>query len=344
MRHARLPSPARPVLRAFLALLLAAALPAAAQVRTATPEEAQADAAAFAEVDQVLRQRLTDIDSVVVVQRGRIVYTFYRDDAPDKLRDVQSVEKSALSALVGIALAQGRIASLDQRVVELVPEWAPLNADARAGAITLRHLLTMTAGFDTRGAPPHGGKLAPPRAWARPLAADPGSTFAYDNSIVAVIGAVLEKATGMAVAEFARRHLVAPLAMAEPAYRQVVHLRTVDIARLGQLFLQDGAWDGQQLLPAGFVAAATQPQNAGGPPASLPYGFLWWVLPGEGPRRTFLASGYGGQMVWVHPALELVVAATSPVSPQSQQRGQTAQLLRSGLVAAAEKRSREAPR
>ena len=78
---------------------------------------------------------------------------YYRDGEPDTLRDTQSASKSALSALLGTAMAQGHITSVDQRVVDLVPEWAPLNADPRAATITLRHLLTLTAGFSLASGP-----------------------------------------------------------------------------------------------------------------------------------------------------------------------------------------------
>lgn len=317
-------------------LALAAGTPRArAQLRSAGAQERQADAEAFATVQQALTERLTDIDSVAVVLRGRIAYEFYRDGAPDRLRDVQSVEKSALSALAGIALAQGHLRSLDQPVVAVVPEWAALNADPRSREITLRHLLTMTPGFDVGDLANTPRKLPAAQAWARPLAAAPGTRFAYDNSMTTVLTTVLEKASGLPLPEYARLQLVQPLGMAEPGYRQVLHLRTLDMAKLGQLFLRDGEWDGRQLLSREYVRAASSVQDAGGPPVGMPYGLMWWVLPHEAPRRTFMASGWGGQLVWVYPPLDLVVAVTSRVTPDSQRRGHAAQLLRGGLVEAA---------
>lgn len=118
------------------------------------------------------------MQSAVVVLQGRVVYQFYRDGSPDTLRDVRSVVKSALSTLTGIALGQGHLARLDERVVSLMPEWAGLNPDPRAAAITVRHLLTMTAGFevnDPTGTAPAGN---PQDAWKRPMRDDPGRAFA----------------------------------------------------------------------------------------------------------------------------------------------------------------------
>ena len=315
------------------------ASPARAQLRASSPAEQGLDAAAFQAVERMVAERMTDVQSVVVLLQGRVVYQFYRDGAPDKLRDQQSIQKSALSVLAGIALGQGKLASLDQPVVGLLPELAPLNADPRAAAITVRHLLTMTAAFDVNDASGTARWLPPTEAWARPLKATPGSDFAYDNSLMPVLSAVIEKATGMPIGDYARLQLVGPMQLAEPAYERGLQLRTLDMAKLGQLMLRDGLWDGEQIVPAAYVRAATEPQNAGGPPVATPYGYLWWVRPTPEPRRTFMASGYGGQLIWVHPPLEMVVALTSTVSTDSQRRGHAVELLRGGLVPAAQARN-----
>ncbi len=315
-------------------------LAAQAQISTGTPEERAADAAAFETVRKRLADRWTDVESSVVVMQGRTLFEFYRDGEPDRLRNVQSVEKSALAALVGSALAQGAIAGVDQPVVALVPEWAALNDDPRTRAITVRHLLTMSAGFDVGTATSITGKSAPRQAWARPLAAAPGERFAYDNALLGLLAATIEHVAGMPLPDYARRQLVQPLGLAEPTYGRQLHLRTQDMARLGQLFLQQGRWGERQLLPRDFVAQATSPRNNGGPPVSMSYGYLWWILPNEAPRRTFMASGYAGQMIWVHPPLDLVVATTSAISADSQRRGHALEMLRGGVVEAAQARFR----
>lgn len=293
------------------------------------------DADAFADVERALVEGLHDVQGVVVLQRGRLAYQFHRDGAGETPRVVASVTKSALSTLVGIALGQGRIPSLDQPVLELMPEWAGANSDPRAAGVLLRHLLTMTAGFDI------GGDLAgtaralkPLDAWARPMRATPGQAFAYDNSLVPMLAAVVEKATGSPIAQFARRELAAPLGMGEFELRQGLRMRTLDMARLGQLYLQKGRWEGRQIVPQDYVAAATQAQNAGGRPVSMPYGLMWWVMPSG---RTFMAAGFGGQFIWVHPPLELVVAVHSTPSLESARRGQAMRLIRNGIFAAAQK-------
>ena len=321
-----------------LVLCLALLPPLAqAQLLSGTPEQRAQDAEAFQAVDPLVAERLTDLQSVVVVLRGRVAYEFYRDGNADTLRNVQSVEKSALSALFGIALAQGRIASLDQPVVELVPEWRALNTDPRAATITLRHMLTMTAGFEVND--PFGitGRNMPvERGWARPLVAAPGERFQYDNPGIALLGAVLARVTGMKVDDFARQHLLAPLAMTDYKYDRGLNMRTLDMAKLGLLFLQDGRWDGKAFIPADYAQASTSIQNQGGTPVRLPYGQLWWVIS----PATFMASGYAGQMIWVHRPTQAVVAITSTVSEESQRRGQAVGLVRNALFAAIERRSK----
>lgn len=303
-----------------------------------TPAEQALDTAAFKGVEATISEHLGDVQSVVVALRGRVVFEFYRDGAPDALRDVHSVAKSALSTLVGIAVGQGRIASLGQPVVALMPEWAALNSDPRAAFITVGHLLTMSAGFEVNDPTGTASAGRPQEAWARPLRSAPGTVFAYDNALIPMLSAVLERATGMPLADYARQQLVTPLGFAEPSYRRGLGLRTVDMAKLGQLLLQNGAWNGKQMVPQDFVAAATRPQNAGGLPVSLPYGYMWWVVPSNAPRKTFMASGFGGQFIWVHPPLDLVIATTSTASMETGRRGQALQLIRSQLFTAAQRR------
>ena len=300
-----------------------------------TPEEQRLDAAAFVDFDRGIAERLADVQSVVVVLSGRVAYQYHRDGNPEALRDMQSVAKTALVALVGTALRQGHIASLDRQVVDLLPELRPINADPRTQAITLRHLLTMTAGFAVDDATGTAPPLAPAQAWARQFRASPGEVFAYDNSMINLVTAALEKATGRSIADYAREQLVQPLGMIEPSYQRGLHMRTVDMAKLGHLFLQDGVWSGQSVLPPGFAALATQAVSGGGPPVQLPYGVSWWVPS----TSTYFASGYAGQFIWVHAPLQAVVAVTSTVSKESQQRGQAMQLIRGRLFQAVQKRA-----
>ncbi len=298
---------------------------------------AQQQQAAFAEVERVLQsEAFGDVQSVAVLQRGQLAYEFYRDGSPDTLHPVESVVKSALSTMAGIAIGQGRIRGLDQPVLELMPEWAALNSDTRTASITLRHLLTMSAGFQLRGT---GLALNAREAWARPLRAAPGQVFGYDNAMVPVLSAILEKVSGVPVLDYARRELATPLGIEHFELRRGLRMRTLDMARLGQLYLQQGRWNSRQLVPQDYVKAATHAQNAGGPPLSMSYGLMWWVTSAAADRQTYMAAGFGGQLIWVHEPLGLVVAVNSTASLASNQRGQAVRLIREQIFAAARKRA-----
>ena len=268
---------------------------------------------------------------------------YYHPDADDEttLRDLQSVTKSVLSLAVGAALGQGLLHSVDQPLSELLPDALA----SEAAGLSLRHLLTMSAGFDP------GERVAAAADDAAVLlrrrrGAAPGTRFTYDNPTANLLSIVLQAATGRRSAEYARQQLFDPLAIRDAAWAagsqghslgfSGLALRTRDMAVLGRLALQHGRWQGTALLPEAYATASTSAQNAGGPPVGLPYGYLWWVVPSAAETRTFFASGYGGQLLWVHGPLRLVIAITSEVSAASQARGQALALLRNELFRAAQ--------
>lgn len=320
----------------------------------ATTAEQAFDAKTFAGLDRSIAE-LTDIRSVVVIRRGRVAFEYHRDGyTQDTLHSVESVTKSVLSALVGIAHAQGRITSLDQPIVALMPELASVNTDPRAQQLTVRHLLTMTAGFKDSERRFYNPKEHAQFAMSRAFESAPGEAFRYDNWASDLLSAVLEKAIDEKPAAYAQRHLFGPLAIERSDWRvderghnlghMGLSLSTRDVAKLGQLFMQDGVWAGKQIVPKDFALAATDRQNAGGPPMGLAYGFLWWISPASAPgRRTFIASGFGGQIVWVHQPLDLVVAVSSDISQASGDRNQAINLARRQVFGLVQRSQAEQP-
>jgi len=242
---------------------------------------------------------------------------------------------------VGVALARREITSLDQPVLPLLPELQDV-ADGRAmRALSWRHLLGLTAVFDT-AAPLTRRQWDDPLAiGSRPFASAPDERFQYDNHCSNLLSIALQRAVGPKTADYTQRHLFAALGITAfdwatgPQGHSLgalgLQLRTGDLARLGEAM---GA-EGDTPLGAAFRQAATQPQSAGGAPGGLPYGLGWWVVPArEGQRPTFFGLGFGGQYLWVHPPLGLVVAATSVVSGASGRRAQALGLIRGRLFAA----------
>jgi CubicO group peptidase (beta-lactamase class C family) len=237
----------------------------------------------------------------VVLERG-----------PGDVADTYSMTKSVLATLVGIALDRGALRSLDTLVAEL------LGDRARAG-LTLRHLLTMTAGAETGGPWEIDEVMARPSGWVdwlldAPERHAPGSAFAYDNGSAHVLGAALAEAVGTTLSDFAAERLFAPLGIEtfawprDPDGRDFgfghLRLRPRDVARLGELYL-DG---GRDVVSRAFVEAATSAQTAGGAPEGASYGFLWWTA--EEPLPHVFAAGYAGQSLTVLPTLGVVAVTT----------------------------------
>lgn len=265
--------------------------------------------------------------AVVVVCLGHVVGEahWYGDD--DTLHHVRSVTKSVSSILVGLAIDRGFISGTDARMIDYLP--AGLRpADPAGDAITLRHLLTMTAGFQWD----ENGEF---RAWAgssdpisyilaRPLVTAPGSKFNYSTASTHILSQVLATSTGLDEETFAADQLFHDLGIERWAWTRDrqgrpfgghgLQLRTEDEARLGILFLQHGWFGGRQVVSTGWVRQATAIQyrlgSSWGSLEEIHYGYLWWLARAGG-HRTFMAWGWGGQFIFCVPSLEVVVATNA---------------------------------
>ena len=276
------------------------------------------------EVDRRLREdpAFAYVRALVVWERGApLLEAAYRGARLDRPAELHSVTKSVVSSLVGILVGEGRL-RLDQPIERLVE--VPWTAGDPRGAITVEHLLTMTAGLELRGRWDLDALLESTRPWVEetldwPLVAAPGSIFEYDNGLTHVLAVIVERLTGVPLDAFAAERLFAPLGIErfewarDPEGHVIgpsgLSLPPADLPRLGLLVTQGGVWRGSRLLEADYAAAAVRPASGGGPPEGVPYGFGWWTMPlGGGP--VFFAGGWGGQYVLVAPHAELVVVSS----------------------------------
>jgi CubicO group peptidase (beta-lactamase class C family) len=271
------------------------------------------------------------LTGIVVAQHGRLVLERYtRGGAVDRAGPAFSVTKSVVSALVGIALRDGKLPSLDAKLVDYLGAYVGESSDPRVAEIRLRDLLTMTAGF--KSGPEAFADAAIPadrnlvRAiLSRPIVSAPGSRFAYDNGTVHLVSAILTQATGMPAAAYASTELFPPLGVDEQAWWSAdregnshgaygLQLSGRDLAKLGQLYLRRGRWSGRALIPAQYVQASTRKQVQVGE-AGGGYGYLWWTRAAQRDvPRFFTAAGYGGQFVACVPKHDLVVVTMSNAS------------------------------
>jgi CubicO group peptidase (beta-lactamase class C family) len=185
--------------------------------RTAAPKDQGIDTAALAQVEEQTTKAYTQVRSVLLVRHGYLVYEHYRDGLDETAgNDIRSVTKSVVGALVGIALAEGKIRSLDQTVGELLPAQLPKDADPRFARVTVKQLLTMTSGLPANNATGVDDALWNSPDWVRyilgrRLETDPGTRFAYSDQGAHLLSAMVANASGQSTLAFARTHLFDPL-------------------------------------------------------------------------------------------------------------------------------------
>ncbi|WP_420454137.1 serine hydrolase domain-containing protein [Rubrivirga sp.] len=267
-----------------------------------------------------IRDNDINVHNVTVLRGGDAVLDVdfypYLGDVP---HDVASVTKSITSTLVGIAVDEGLIESVDVPVLSFFPDVDLDSPSERLDRLTLRHLLTMTSGFcsDFAGGEAQLDAMRQSDDAVRfmlnqPLLHEPGEHFAYCSGASQLLSAVVTEATGVNAEAYAESRLFGPLGIEEviwPTDPQGnntgwgdLFIRPTDLAKIGQLFLQRGEWEGERLVSEAWVDEATMQQVADGEEG---YGFRWWVpnsLPG-----LYEGRGRGGQRLVVWPQQELVV-------------------------------------
>jgi CubicO group peptidase (beta-lactamase class C family) len=286
---------------------------------------------------------LYTLRSVVVVRNGFLIDERYYDKSDiSTLRYIASVTKSVTSILVGIALDQGKIRSLDQTVGELLPEAAAKAPTSAVNGVTLAQILTQTSGFpsdrqsDTRNLEPQ----------VKDISLDPASppVWRYSSAAVSLISPILARAVGGSVEDFAKEGLFSPLGIDDYDWRRDAvgnvrtdsgfRLRARDLAKLAWMMADGGRWRGRQVVPAQWVAESTRRHVAMGwhlgPMTDIDYGYLWYTGTMQG-RAVFLAWGYGAQYALIVPSLNLVVVTLADPPGPKELNQQNAEVM--GLVA-----------
>jgi CubicO group peptidase (beta-lactamase class C family) len=236
-----------------------------------------------------------------------------------------SITKSFVSALVGIALAEGRLGGIDLPAADFIPELR----ERGLGGVTLRHLLRMTSGiafsegyrnpFSDAAVLYYGGDLRRIVAHCRPEE-PPGRRFHYISVNTQILGEILERTTGVPLAEYLESRLWRPLGMEADASWSLdrrrqgmekafccLNARARDFARFGLLYLEGGRRDGRQIVPEEWVRASTRPDPIGG--GSAHYGYHWWL--GDLVEGDYFAEGLHGQFIHVDPAYGTVMVMLS---------------------------------
>lgn len=285
---------------------------------------------------EAYRKQLSDwkIRTVIVLQGQRLLGEWY-ESGKDSIGPLYSCTKSILSALIGIALDKGFITSVEQPITDYLEH--PEEIGDKLSEITIKHLLTMTPGFEWPDfdKPYKAFKVSEePNKFVfnKPLISEPGTAFAYNSGGSHLLSAILTKATGMSALSFAKDYLFGPLGFQRARWMERagineggtgLYLYGRDLARVGSLFAQKGYFGQEQLLSSSWVEQSTKLHHRGllhyEPPIYGGYGYHWWHSPEghNGQCDCYFAFGHGGQYLLVAPAHELVIVIRKKVTKRN---------------------------
>ena len=284
----------------------------------ATPESQGVASAAIQRFVDAAQAQIHELHSFMLLRHGAVIAEgWWAPYRPEKPHVLMSVSKSFTAAAVGVAIADG-LFGLDDPVASFFPEF-----DDTTRGMRIRHLLTMSTGHAEDAMSFMGPR--PAGDWIRgffevPVVHEPGTRFVYNTGATYLLSAIVQKTTGEKVLDYLQPRLFDPLGIAAPAWLESpegittggygLSLRTEDIARFGQLYLQDGVWEGRQIVPADWVreASAFQMSNADNPEPdwSQGYGFQFWRCR----HNAYRGDGAFGQYCIVMPDQDVVLAIT----------------------------------
>lgn len=302
--------------------------PAAWEWQFGAPENHGTDPEVFARLHDALAD--SSVYAMVTAKDGVIIDEYYQDGYDENsLFAMHSCSKSFTSALVGIAIEQGYIGGVDDLLADYLPQVYELGNPGKE-QITLYHLLTHTSGlewYEWSGSYSNWNEFQSSPNWVeyilgRNLVSTPGTVFNYSTGNTHLLTAALEAAVGMSAFDYAKENLFGPLGITTAEWGtdpqgitdggNGIRINARDAARFGQLYLNGGVWEGEQVVPAAWVAESTTAKNNGAGDGVGSYGYQWWTRTfGSGNYNTYYAYGAWGQYIFVVPELNLVTVIAS---------------------------------
>ena len=297
--------------------------------RTSPPEEQGMESQKLAQLLTTIQQQRLNLHSLLVIRNGYLVSeTYFGPYQQDTQHELYSCTKSFVSTLIGIAVDKAYIDRTDHRIVDFFSERTFANLDRQKADMTLEDLLTMRSGLDWQEGDPIYRAMYQSPDWVKfvldePMALPPGSRFNYCSGCSHLLSAILQQTTGMNTRDFAEQYLFKPLGITNvnwdtdatgiPIGGWGLQLTPRDMAKLGYLYLQDGQWDGQQIVSAKWVENATQRHTE--TDSDLGYGYQWWTYPS---LAAYAALGRYGQTIFVIPGSDLVIVTTAEMDSHEQ--------------------------
>ncbi len=291
-----------------------------AELPRSEPEAQGVSSEALLGFIEAANREIDTLHSVMVLRHGQVVAEgWWSPESPEKPHVLWSLSKSFTSTAVGLAVEEGRL-SIDDRVLDFFPDDAPAEPSGNLRAMRVRDLLTMTCGHQDEV------KFSEGTPWVRaflahPVPHKPGTHFQYNSPGSYMLSAIVQKVTGETVVDYLTPRLFDPLEIAKPIWDASpqgislggwgLYLRTEDIAKFGQLYLQNGEWNGEQLIPSAWVEQATTKQVSNGSDPDKDwdqgYGFQFWRCRHDAYR----GDGAQGQFCIVLPERDAVIAITA---------------------------------
>ena len=301
------------------------------------------------EIETAINRDYGNIAGMIVQKNGTKVYEkYFNGYTADNAVHVYSVTKSVLSALIGIAIDQGYIGSLDQKVLAFFPDYQVKDGEKTIQKITLKHLMTMTAPYKYETEPYELFFTSQnPIQDALDLLGGNGIIGEFNYSAIGgthILAGILARATGQSILDFAEKYLFAPMGITVPhnlllrseeEHLAVMNDKTTrgwvvdpqgintgswglfltpeDMAKIGQLHLDGGRWLGKQLVSAAWIAESTKEHSRWD---KLLYGYLWWIIDDQ--AHSFAALGDGGNVIYVNNKNNMVIAIASLLVPDAR--------------------------
>ncbi len=292
--------------------------------RTSTPEEQGMDSELLLKMFETIQANKVPIHSVLIIRKGYLVCeAYFQPFHRDTRHDLFSATKSFTSSLVGIAISEGKIKGVDQKITDIFPDLKmPANKLGLEDS-TVENILTMSAGHTADSVDAvYGSGNWPQNFFGLPFSTKPGTRFLYDSGASHLLAAILKKTTGQDVEEYARERLFDPLNISGYAWEKTaegintggwgLRITPMDMAKFGYMILHKGVWNGKQIVPSSWVETATQKHIEGywGETRGDDYGYQFWMNPFGG----FRADGFAGQFVYILPEYDMVAVFTSGIN------------------------------
>jgi len=284
------------------------------------------DSIKIAELTSEIRSgKYKEVHSLLIVRNGYLIFEdYYHGNSVDKAHEIRSASKSYISALVGIAIDKGFIDSTNQKMLDFFPEFQTADLDSKKYQITIKHLLQMRSGLtDDDGYTDSGN-------WIKyiiglTLGANPGEKWNYATSGTHLLSGIITKATGLSTLDFAQEYLFQPLNITIDQWAQDPQgyysggnhmvFTSRNMAKFGLLYLNNGQYNGKQILSSQWITETLQPYSStgwgwGNDFSEDGYGYLWYIGKIKD-YQIYFAAGHGGQFIFNFPQLNMVIVTTA---------------------------------